>query len=122
MSTLKANGDWVITLNTDRAGKECSFITGHEVKHILDYQFSDVLYPPVAVMPIARRREDMANYFALCLVMPRPWLEMYARGGAIDPNELAEPFGTSRQLMPIPVGVARHIERPGEWERDGGGG
>jgi len=46
-STLRANGDWVVTLNTSRAEDQRSFITAHEVKHILDYQFVDVLYPPV---------------------------------------------------------------------------
>lgn len=98
-STLKANGDWIVTLNTARAQDQRSFITAHEVKHILDYQFVDVLYPPVAVSPTTRRREDMANYFALCLIMPRSWLEMYARQGICDPDELARAFDTSWELM-----------------------
>lgn len=98
-STLKVNGDWIVTLNTARAEDQRSFVTAHEVKHILDYQFVDVLYPPVAVSPTARRREDMANYFALCLTMPRSWLKMYAPRCPGDPGGLAQVFDTSRELM-----------------------
>lgn len=98
-STLQAGGEWVISLNTEGSPDERSFVIAHEIKHILDYQFGDVLYPAVAVHPTARRREDMANYFALCLIMPQSWLETNWKRGLGDATTLASAYGTSRELM-----------------------
>lgn len=88
-------GEWVISLNpeSDAAGR--GFVIAHEVKHILDEGFGETLYRPVDVMTPAQRKEYVADYFAACLLMPRPWLERYWRQGVRDIKAIADRFGTS---------------------------
>jgi Zn-dependent peptidase ImmA (M78 family) len=67
----------------------------HEFKHILDHRFVDVLY---ADIPDAERHhavELICEYFAGCLLMPRPWLKAAWCDGVQDTRALAQRFETS---------------------------
>jgi len=91
----EAAKDWVITLSVGVPAVDRSFVIAHEVKHILDNGFGELLYGPVDVMSKAQRTEFAADYFATCLIMPRLWLERDWKRGVRSLGELANRFGTS---------------------------
>lgn len=95
----QASGDWVISLNVKDHPSERAFVISHEVKHILDDGFGPMLYRPVDVMTMQERKEHAADYFAMCLLMPRPWVERYWRKGDQDIAKLARRFGASPGRM-----------------------
>jgi hypothetical protein len=108
-STLGPSGDWIITLDP-KCGGDRRFIVAHELKHILDDGFGAELYRPVDVMTIREREEHVSNYFAACLLMPRPWLERYRRRGIHNVEDLAGLFGTSPERMQLRLEALGLIE------------
>jgi Zn-dependent peptidase ImmA (M78 family) len=72
----------------------------HEFKHILDHPFIDVLYPDTAWTSAHDRAEQICDYFAACLLMPRTWLKK-AWTRTQDPHTLARRFDVSTQAMRV---------------------
>jgi len=50
-------------------------------------------------MTIHQRKEHAADYFASCLLMPRPWVERYWKREDRSIDGMAERFGVSRGCM-----------------------
>lgn len=74
-ATHWVNGRWVVVLNGAEPLVRQRFSLAHELKHIVDHPFVDVLY---SAIPEADRHdfvERVCDYFAGCLLMPRPWLK-----------------------------------------------
>lgn len=65
-------GRWVVAINQDDHWTRKRFTLGHELKHILDNPFIDGLYLGWDGKPSAKRAEAICDYFAACLLMPRP--------------------------------------------------
>src|SRR5262249_16497927 len=85
-------GPWLILLNgTERPARQ-RFSLAHEFKHILDNPFIGVLYPRIGSLSSAERAEQVCDYFAACLLMPRMWVKRSWRTGTQDPRALARKF------------------------------
>jgi predicted transcriptional regulator len=94
-------GRWLIVLNGANATGRQRFSLAHEFKHILDHPFIPVLYPPVGAMSSHEREEQVCDFFAACLLMPRPWLKRVWASGSQDLRALARRFEVSKQAMQV---------------------
>lgn len=66
------NGRWVIVLNASEPTVRQRFSLCHELKHIVDHRFVDLIYGGIAPEQRQRFIENTCDYFAGCLLMPRP--------------------------------------------------
>jgi Zn-dependent peptidase ImmA (M78 family) len=100
-ATAWSHGRWLIVLNAaDPRGRQ-RFSLGHEFKHVLDNPFIDVLYPETARMTSHERAEQICDYFAACLLMPRIWVTRAWTTGSQNPRTLARRFDVSLQAMRV---------------------
>ncbi len=93
---------WQILINGDDAPVRQRFSLAHEFKHIIDHPFVKADHYNTA--PDGERQdhiESVCDYFAGCLLMPRPWLKRAWAGGTQDIGELARTFSVSRQAMKV---------------------
>ncbi len=90
---------WVIRLNGDDAPVRQRFTLAHETKHILDHGVADFAYPATSRTSRAERIELTCDYFAACLLMPRPWVKRVYGQGLHEVGALAALFGVSRAAM-----------------------
>ena len=104
---------WVITMNQDDSLWRSRATLAHEIKHILDDPFRELLYPdwprqtPLAPPTLAERISD---YFAGCVLVPRAWLLRAWQDGVRDVMELASLFNVSEALVAVrlkQVGLVR---------------
>jgi hypothetical protein len=96
-----ANGRWVIAIKGSEPASRQRFTLAHEFKHILDHRFVHVIY---SAFPEADRHqmiEQICDYFAGCLLMPRPWLKRLYFEGLNHVPDLAETFGVSQAAMTV---------------------
>jgi Zn-dependent peptidase ImmA (M78 family) len=98
---LKPQSRWLIAVNRDDSQTRRRFTLGHEFKHILDNPFINVLYPKsdYAKVSAEDRAEQMCDYFAACLLMPRPWVKRAWTQGVQDAAVLAATFNVSPAAM-----------------------
>jgi IrrE N-terminal-like domain len=108
-----AKGTWVIVVNGAEPEVRQRFTIAHEFKHILDYPFIDVLYPANLGMSPHQRAEKACDYFAGCLLVPRPWLKRAWVSGLQDTAKLARHFGVSQQAVQTRLLQTGLIDRPG---------
>jgi Zn-dependent peptidase ImmA (M78 family) len=100
-ATQWSHGRWLIILNGSEPLVRQRFSLAHEFKHILDNPFIDVLYPRIRGMSSAERAEQVCDYFAGCLLMPRAWLKKAWCSGTQDVRPLARQFNVSNQAMQV---------------------
>jgi Zn-dependent peptidase ImmA (M78 family) len=94
-------GVWAIVVNADEPFVRQRFTMAHELKHILDAVHSPaMLYPAVGALDSDRRTEQVCDFFAACLLMPRPLVKRtYCEDGVQDPGALARRFNVSQVAM-----------------------
>jgi Zn-dependent peptidase ImmA (M78 family) len=96
-----SQGRWLVALNGSEPATRQRFSLAHEFKHIVDHRFVRLTY---SRFPEAERRdlvEHICDYFAGCLLMPRPWVKhLYCSGLQYLP-ELAQAFGVSQAAMTV---------------------
>ncbi|MFB8276923.1 ImmA/IrrE family metallo-endopeptidase [Nocardia colli] len=90
---------WVIQVNWDDHWTRQLFTVAHEFKYILDYQHTDLLYQGSRTMTATSEAELAANYFARYLLVPDDQLIEAVDSGATDPDDLAEKFGVTEDLI-----------------------
>lgn len=95
----RSKGRWVVAINRDDSRTRRRFSLAHEFKHIVDNQHINVLYPAASEKESQKRREDMCDYFAACLLMPRPWVKRLWTQGIQDVAVLAAVFNVSPAAM-----------------------
>jgi Zn-dependent peptidase ImmA (M78 family) len=100
-ATQWSHGRWLIILNGAEPLVRQRFSLAHEFKHILDNPFIDVLYPQMRGMSSAERAEQVCDYFAGCLLMPRLWLKRAWVSETQDVGKLAHRFNVSKQAMQV---------------------
>jgi Zn-dependent peptidase ImmA (M78 family) len=100
-ATQWSRGRWLILLNGAERPERQRFSLAHEFKHVLDNPFIGVLYPRIGDLSSAERAEQVCNYFAGCLLMPRMWLKRSWVSGIQEPSALARQFDVSRQAMKV---------------------
>lgn len=100
-ATEWSKGRWIILLNAAEPPTRQRFSLAHEFKHVLDNRFIHVLYE---AMPESHRRdfiEQVCDYFAGCLLIPRPALKREWFRGIQQPRRLAEHFGVSEAAIQV---------------------
>lgn len=96
-ATQWSRGRWLIIINgATRIGRQ-RWSLAHELKHILDHPLETIVYAKDA----AELREQAADYFAGCLLVPRRWLRAAWRSGIHDASVLARRFGVTRRAIRI---------------------
>ena len=98
-ATNWSHGRWLIVLNGLEPRGRQRFSLAHEFKHILDHPFIDVLYPETPTMSSEERAEQICDYFAACLLMPRLWVKRAWRNGEQSRRALSERFDVSPAAM-----------------------
>jgi Zn-dependent peptidase ImmA (M78 family) len=96
-----SRGRWLIGINKDDAPVRRRFTLAHEFKHVLDHPFIDVAYPDAKGKPSDAKAEAICDYFAACLLMPRPWIKQAWTSGIQDQQALAQLFGVSEAAMAL---------------------
>jgi Zn-dependent peptidase ImmA (M78 family) len=98
---VKQHGRWLIAINRDDSQTRRRFTLAHEFKHVLDNPFINVLYPKSKYggRSADDRAEQMCDYFAACLLMPRPWVKRLWTQGLQDTGMLAATFNVSPAAM-----------------------
>jgi predicted transcriptional regulator len=96
-----SRGRWLIGINQDDAPVRRRFTLAHEFKHVLDHPFIDGAYVDRKRRPSEARAEAICDYFAACLLMPRPWVKQAWVGGVQDQRALAQLFGVSEAAMAL---------------------
>lgn len=92
-------GRWLIKINRDDSPTRRRFTLAHEFKHVLDNPFIRVLYTDKYGRINEQRMEDMCDYFAACLLMPRPWVKRAWAEITQDQAQLAAYFRVSPAAM-----------------------
>ena len=97
-----SKGRWLILLSKSEPAVRQRFTLAHEFKHVLDHPFITVLYPDKNGVLSHDRAEQVCNYFAACLLMPRQWVcDLYPASGADSARSLARTFGVSPAAMRV---------------------
>lgn len=100
--------EWVISLNAYDSWARRRFTMAHEYKHIIDHTASQKLTD--------YEREQLAEYFAGCLLVPKRLLKHVFCSQTQDPQQLARIFGVSIQAVQVrlrQVGLIMPMERCG---------
>jgi Zn-dependent peptidase ImmA (M78 family) len=98
-ATHWVSGRWVIVLNANEATVRQRFSLAHELKHIVDHIFADVLYSRIPAADRDDWIEHVCDYFAGCLLMPRPWLKRAWTTESQHVPTLARKFHVSQAAM-----------------------
>jgi len=97
-----SKGQWQILVNGSEAPVRQRFTLAHEFKHVLDHPFIDRLYPDTRGQRGYDRAEQVCDYFAGCLLMPKPWVaSAYYDRGIQRLDLLARRFGVSQMAMRV---------------------
>lgn len=96
-----SHGRWLIVINGGEIPTRQRFSLAHEFKHVLDNGFIAVLYPPAHGQSRREREEQICDYFAGCLLMPRAWLKRAWASGQQDVRQLAGAFDVSQMAMRV---------------------
>jgi Zn-dependent peptidase ImmA (M78 family) len=88
-------GRWIIGINKNNSHARRRFTLCHELKHLLDATRDKITYRDID----EAQREQIANYFAACYLMPKMWVRRAWTGGIQDPEALAGLFKVSTEAM-----------------------
>lgn len=111
-ATQWSNGRWLILLNASEPVVRQRFSLAHEFKHILDHRFVDVLYQGVPAADRAEFIEQVCDYFAGCVLMPRMWMKRAWADGVQRPSDLATRFWVSQAAVNVRLSQIGLGDRP----------
>lgn len=100
-ATEWANSQWLVVINAAEPITRQRFSLAHEFKHILDHRFIEHLYQGVPERDRAAWTEQVCDYFAGCLLMPRPWVKRAWTTGTQHLPDLADRFEVSQAAMKV---------------------
>jgi Zn-dependent peptidase ImmA (M78 family) len=116
-----SRGRWLIVLNGAEPYVRQRFSLAHEFKHVLDNPFISLLYPDLPGMTGSERAEQICDYFAACLLMPRAWVKrLYCDDRIQDVGRLARRFDVSKMAMQVrllQIGLVEPPSRCGHRDR-----
>lgn len=110
-ATHWANGRWLVVLNGSEPTTRQRFSLAHELKHIVDHRFVDLIYSGLPKDERDTLIEQICDYFAGCLLMPRPWVKRLYCSGMQHLPELARTFGVSQAAMSVRLSQIGLTER-----------
>lgn len=96
-----AAGRWLVAINGAEPLTRQRFSVAHEFKHIIDHRFVKLIYSALPESERHERIEQTCDYFAGCLLMPRPWVKRIYGSGVQDIPQLAQVFGVSQAAMTV---------------------
>jgi len=96
---VKARSHWRIVLKTSEPRQRQRFSLAHEFKHVLDDPVIDRTHAHLKPHRRQERAERLCNYFAACLLMPRPWIKHDYYGGLQNVRALARRYYVSQEAM-----------------------
>ncbi|WP_131770604.1 ImmA/IrrE family metallo-endopeptidase [Candidatus Protofrankia californiensis] len=98
-----SRGRWLIVVSRDDSPTRRRFTLSHEFKHVLDHPFVSVIYSELGENEVDRDRatEQICDYFAGCLLMPRNWVKRAWANGIQDQAALAAMFDVSEAAMAV---------------------
>ncbi len=100
-ATQWSRGRWLVVINGSEPVTRQRFSLAHEVKHIIDHRFIDLIYAGFPEEERAAMVERICDYFAGCLLMPRPWVKRLYGSGIQRLPQLAQAFGVSQAAMAV---------------------
>jgi hypothetical protein len=99
--TRQLEDGWAVFIRSREAKVRQRFTLAHEFKHILDDPFIEWLYPTVREYSPEDRAENICDYFAACLLMPKVWLRRDWTTRTQNIAALARRYRVSRQAMEV---------------------
>lgn len=106
--------DWIIGLNRAEPRTRQRFTLLHEYKHIVDHGRAHLLYPGGKGFTSEKQAEQVADYFAGCVLMPRTLMKRAWANGLQTPEKLARHFDTSERAITVrlaQVGLVDQTDR-----------
>jgi len=88
----------IVVRATDRRQRQ-RFSLAHELKHLVDDPYRARLFAHLGPQEQAERAERLCNYFAACLLMPRPWLKRDWCSRLQTVDQLARRYYVSTEAM-----------------------
>ena len=98
------DGLWMVILNGREPETRRRFSLAHEFKHILDDRFYDLIYAGIPTHDRHDFAEQVCDYFAGCLMIPRPWLKRSWCQGIQRTKDLARIFDVSEAAIETRLG------------------
>lgn len=98
-ASFDAGSHWQIVVRKNDSRQRQRFSLAHEFKHVLDDPVVERLYRHLPKQQRHDRAEALCNYFAACLLMPRPWIKHDFCGGLQTPYKLARRYYVSTRAM-----------------------
>jgi Zn-dependent peptidase ImmA (M78 family) len=96
------DGHWLIQIRSTEPPARQRFTLAHELKHIIDHLIIGAdRYQNDLSQQQRSHVESVCDYFAGCLLVPRPWLKRAWASGLQDVDHLAKAFGVSRPAMVV---------------------
>ncbi len=123
-STHWQNGAWRIQINQTEALVRQRFTLAHEFKHVLDTPALTTAYCHIREQFDGEHQiEQICDYFAACLLMPKRWVKRLWGEGIRDLEQLADAFEVSqvamkRRLEDIGLIDRRNFHRPARQSTD----
>lgn len=90
---------WRIVVRASDVKQRQRFSLAHELKHVLDDPVIDQLFLHLSADRRRDRAERLCNYFAACLLMPRPWLKHDWCSGMQNVRDLGRRYYVSDEAM-----------------------
>lgn len=109
-ATHWASGQWLVVLNGAEPATRQRFSLAHEIKHIIDHRFAKLTYGQFPDEERQAMVEQVCDYFAGCLLVPRPWLKRIYCGGQQHLPELARTFGVSQAAISVRLSQVGLVE------------
>jgi Zn-dependent peptidase ImmA (M78 family) len=121
-ATRKVADRWIILINADEAPVRRRFTIAHEIKHILDDQaVTHLRQNESGTTAPSWLTERICDYFAACLLMPRPHIKRAYTTVSQDEAALAKMFDVSLDALRIrlqQVGLTDTPQRCDGYTRD----
>jgi Zn-dependent peptidase ImmA (M78 family) len=92
---------WVIAINDSEPEGRQRFTIFHEYKHILDHGRTDRLYRGSRNTDPAAQAEQVADYFAGCVLMPKRLMKRAWGEGIQTPAQVAQLFDVSTRAAEV---------------------
>jgi hypothetical protein len=96
---VRSRSHWRIVLKKTEARQRQRFTLAHEFKHVLDDPVIGQTHAHLKPRRQQERAERLCNYFAACLLMPRPWIKHDYYGGIQRVKPLARRYYVSEEAM-----------------------
>lgn len=89
---------WMISIDANDPRGQQRFTLAHEFKHVLDFRDFDTLHNGRPGIAADDHAESLADYFAMCLLMPQAWIHDAWHHGSPDADDLAARFEVTPPL------------------------